>query len=91
MSAGTAFVSAATVYSAGVMEVLQEQAVTVTYDKGSLLVSGGEGYVLEVVSLTGKRVLEVKIDSPAQKIELNLPKGCYIVKVGDVVRKISVR
>ena len=26
-----------------------------------------------------------------QAIEINLPKGCYIVKVGKVVRKISIR
>jgi hypothetical protein len=44
-----------------------------------------------VVSLTGKRVMEERISSPAQQIELNIPKGCYIVKVGDVVRKVSVR
>ena len=47
--------------------------------------------MLEVVSLTGRRLLEQQIDSPAQKIELNIPKGCYIVKVGSVVRKIAVR
>ena len=35
--------------------------------------------------------MEEQIASPAQKFELNIPKGCYIVKVGNVVRKISVR
>ena len=29
--------------------------------------------------------------SPEQKIELNIPKGCYIVKVGKVVRRVYVR
>jgi hypothetical protein len=36
-------------------------------------------------------VLKAKIESPAQRIDLNLPKGCYILKVGKVVRKIQVR
>ena len=66
-------------------------ATTITYSEGSLLVVGAEGCRLEVVSLTGKRVIDDVIKSPAQKIELNIPKGCYIVKVGDVVRKVSVR
>lgn len=66
-------------------------ATTITYSEGTLLVVGAEGSTLEVVSLTGKRVMEEQINSPAQKIELNIPKGCYIVKVGNVVRKVSVR
>lgn len=69
----------------------QELAVNISYSEGALHVSGAEGLLMEVVSLTGKKVLQTRIDSPAQKIEINLPKGCYIVKIGDVVRKISVR
>ena len=47
--------------------------------------------ILMISALTGKKVMDVKVESPAQKIELNIPKGCYIVKVGKVVRKVSVR
>ena len=73
------------------MAYQMEQEVTISYSEGVLYVSGAEGQTLEVVSLTGKKVMQQKIDSPAQKIELNIPKGCYIVKVGNVVRKISVK
>ena len=66
-------------------------ATSISYAEGVLSVTGAEGHVLEVISLTGKRVLEERISSPAQRFELNIPKGCYIVKVGDVVRKVSVR
>jgi hypothetical protein len=83
--------SAAPAYFAGVMELSQDQDVNITYSEGMLFVTGCEGETLEIVSLTGKKVLDVKIESPAQKIELNIPKGCYIVKVGKVVRKVSVR
>lgn len=69
----------------------QDQEVTISYSEGFLYINGAENQVLEVVSLTGKKVLQEKIDSPAQKIEISLPKGCYIVKVGKVVRKISVK
>ena len=84
-------VSAAPAYMAGVMEMYAEQEADVVYANGVLMVTGAEGCTLEVVSLTGKKVLSVEISSPAQRIELNIPKGCYIVKVGKVVRKVSVR
>ena len=35
--------------------------------------------------------MNVKVDSSEKSYPLNLPKGCYIVKVGKVVRKISIR
>ena len=85
-----ASVSAAKVYVVGLTS-FPEGEITITYSQGFLYVNGGEGKMLEVVSLTGRRVLEQQIDSPAQKIELSIPKGCYIVKVGSVVRKIAVR
>jgi len=84
-------VNAAPTYLAGVMEMAVEQEMIITYSDGILSVTGAEGQTLEIVSLTGKKIMDVKIESPAQKIELNIPKGCYIVKVGKVVRKVSVR
>ena len=57
----------------------------------TVLVSGAQGETLEVVSLTGRQLMTVKIESPAQRVELNVPRGCYILKVGKVVRKIQVR
>jgi len=56
----------------------------------TLIISGAQGESLEVVSLTGNKVLEEVIDSPCQQFKLNFTRGCYIVKVGKVVRKISV-
>ena len=68
-------VSAASAYYAGVMEMAQEQDVNINFSEGTLLVTGCEGQTLEIVSLTGKKIMDVKIESPAQKIELNIPKG----------------
>ena len=70
---------------------LTAMATSISYAEGTLSVTGAEGQVLEVISLTGKRIMEERISSPAQRFELNIPKGRYIVKVGDVVRKVSVR
>ena len=84
-------VCAAPVYMAGVMELAPDSEPTITYSDGALYINGAEGETLEVISLTGKKVHTEIIESPAQKIELNIPKGCYIVKVGKVVRKVSIR
>ena len=78
-------------YMAGVMEISVDSEPVISYTEGILTVTGAEGQTMEVVSLTGKKVMSLTIESPAQKIELNIPKGCYIVKVGKVVRKVSIR
>ena len=73
------------------IEQVGEDEVTITVEGSSVIVSGAQGETLEVVSLTGRRVMTVKIESPAQRIELNVPKGCYLLKVGKGVRKVSIR
>ena len=74
----------------GVAEQIEEQAKIIV-DEESVLVSGAQGETLEIVSITGRLVARIAIDSPSQRVELNLPKGCYILKIGKVVRKVSVR
>ena len=65
----------------GVAEQVEETTPTIKLDKNAVT----------VVSLTGKAVASYKIEGPAQRVELNLPKGCYILKVGKTVRKITLR
>lgn len=67
------------------------EQITVTVSQSSVVIGGAQGEQLQVVSLTGKILVDVVIDSPSQRVELNIPKGCYILKVGKVVRKITVR
>ena len=79
------------VWEMGVAEQADEPAPTISVDANVVSVNGASGMTLEVVSLTGRAVATYKIEGPAQRIELNIPKGCYILKVGKVVRKIQVR
>ena len=72
------------------IEQMNDDEVSITVQGQTVTVNGGQGMTLEVVSLTGRRIKTVKIEIPAQKVELNIPKGCYILKIGKVVRKISV-
>lgn len=74
----------------GVAEQIDEQLPQLNTDGNTVSVQGAAGMTLEVVSLTGRAVATYKIEGPAQRIELNLPKGCYILKVGKVVRKVTV-
>ena len=68
-----------------------EEDITFVVNGQSVTITGAQGRTLEVVSLTGRCVMTVKIESPSQRIELNVPKGCYILKIGKVVRKVAVR
>ena len=69
----------------------EQQEPTISVQQSSVTVTNAVGETLEVVSLTGKSLMTVRIDSPSQRIELNVPKGCYILKVGKVVRKVTIR
>lgn len=62
------------------------------YLQGSNLhVVGAAGQNLYIYNITGVRVMSIKVDGSDKVYSLNFPKGCYIVKVGNVVRKISIR
>ncbi len=72
-------------------QVEQENTIKFTVEGNSVSVNGASGMVLEVISLTGRQVATYKVEGPAQRIELNIPKGCYILKIGKVVRKVTIR
>ncbi len=75
----------------GIEQADEKSDVQISVSKSVVYINNAEGQVMEVISLTGRHVMSVRIESPAQKIELtNIPKGCYIIKVGKVVRKILV-
>mgnify|MGYP003414723536 CR=1 FL=1 len=46
----------------------------------------------QTVSITANNSkLDIRVDNNDKYYDLNLPKGCYIVKVGKVVRKIYIK
>lgn len=73
------------------MEQTIEEEITISVNGQWVVINGAQGQTLEVVSLTGRRVMTLKIESPAQRVELNVPKGCYILKIGKVVRKVAIQ
>ncbi len=68
------------------------QSVSLSVSGDRVCVGGAEGMVLEVYNLTGVKVATYRIDSDSKQLSLgSLAKGYYILKVGDVVRKVSIR
>ena len=67
------------------------QNVSLSVNESVLHITGANGMVLHVYNVAGVRVMSVKVEGADKRIELNLPKGCYIVKVGKLVRKISIQ
>ena len=65
-------------------------AVSIVIKGATVSVYNAEGSKLEIFSLTGAKVGIVNIDSNAKTINLSLKKGCYILKVNNVVRKVSI-
>ena len=65
--------------------------ITLSISGGNVHINGANGEVMEVFNLTGTKVATIRIDSNEKTFALNLPKGCYMIKVSKIVRKISVQ
>ncbi len=83
-----------TAYAASAIEIVDNETQTITIsisNESVLRVTGASGQTLYIYNVTGVRVMSVKVDGADKTYNLNLQKGCYIVKVGKTVRKISVK
>lgn len=67
------------------------QEISISVNASTLHVVGASGQTLYIYNVAGVRVLSIKVDGSDRHYDVNLPKGCYIVKVGKTVRKISIR
>lgn len=47
--------------------------------------------LLEVYGILGKRELIQKLDNNSQYVEISLPNGMFIIKVGKVTQKIVIK
>lgn len=70
---------------------VDEPTISIAVEGKTVVVSGAQGKELQVISLTGKILETHSIESPSQRVNLNLSKGCYILKVDKVVRKVSIQ
>lgn len=75
------------------IEIIEQefQNVTISVNQSVVRVSGANGQVMHVYNVAGVRLMTIRIEGNEKSFELNLPKGCYIVKIGKTVRKISIK
>lgn len=70
--------------------VIEAQAISITVNATSMHITGANGLTLMIFDSAGIIVNQFKIDSADKHIELNLKKGCYIIKVGRIARKVDI-
>ena len=71
-------------------EVNDFEEVRLTLNGANLRIQNGSGMSVEIYNITGVKVADYRIDSNDKTIRLELNRGCYIIKIGKTVRKISI-
>ena len=71
-------------------EVNDFEEVRLTLNGANLRIQNGSGMSVEIYNITGVKVADYRINSNDKIIRLELNRGCYIIKVGKTVRKISI-
>ena len=67
-------------------------SLTITVSGTSVRIQNAPfGSVMEVYDILGVKVTSVRVDSSDKTVTLNLPKGYYIFKIGDLVRKVVIK
>lgn len=61
------------------------------YDNKIVVENAPAGSKLEIYSVVGIRVKEIPMKQPSGEYTVDIAKGYYIVRIGDTVRKISIR
>ena len=68
------------------------EGVELWADTNLLFIRNGEqGARVVIYSIVGTKVNEFELKASNSEIPLQLPKGYYIVKIGEVARKIAVK
>ncbi len=87
------FVVPATSHAEAAIEIIDSeyQEIMISVNASKLHVTGASGQTLYIYNVTGVCVMSIKVDGADRYYDLNLSRGCYIVKVGNTVRKISIK
>jgi len=49
------------------------------------------GSTLEIYSIVGIKVKEIKIKYPTEEFIVDIAKGYYIIRIGETVQKVAIR
>lgn len=64
--------------------------VSISVSGSTLHVTGANGQFLSIFNVAGVKVQSFKVEGNDKHYELSLRRGCYIIKVGKIVRKVSI-
>ena len=76
------------------VETVQHEPVSLTITVSGTTIrvqNATPGSTMEVYDILGVKITSVRIDPADKTVTLNLPKGYYIFKVGDTVRKVVIK
>lgn len=87
------FFGGVSVPASAAVEIIEQefQSIYIAVNGSVLHVTGANNQVLYIYNVAGVCVKSIRVEGNDKHYDLNLPKGCYIVKVGKAVRKISVK
>ena len=66
-------------------------SLTVSVDNRVRVQNAEPGSQMEVYNIVGVKLTTIRIDSTDVTVQVNLPKGYYIFKIGNVVRKVVIK
>ena len=69
----------------------EQMPVTVSVYGSTINVKNAQNLIMEVYDITGKKVAAIRIESNDKTYELAVPKGCYIIKIGKMARKVYLK
>lgn len=72
------------------METSSMDEIAITVRGNQLRVQRADGLSLSVYNITGVKVVTHRVDGDDFSLTLNVERGIYIVKVGKVVRRITI-
>ena len=78
--------------NAGVFYTADSQATEISIIGNKIYVQNlPAGGKLQIFSVLGVSVATIEVKAGSGEYNISLPKGYYIVKIGDVVRKVAIK
>lgn len=69
-----------------------EQETKISFSDNRLIIENlQQDSILEVFSIVGVKVYSIKIKAGSNEYPINLPKGYYIIRIGNIAKKIALR
>lgn len=70
----------------------EQSPITIAVNGSSVNIKNADGKTVSIFNLAGIEVKRISIDSSSKTIDLSfLPRGCYILKIGNVARKVYLK